>query len=60
MAAWQHLIIYQFAVNMQYFKKDMKQILVGASWQILLISNTVDIKLYLLPGPLGWGMEPYP
>ena len=27
MAAWQHLIIHQFAMSMQYFKKDMKQIL---------------------------------
>ena len=29
LAAWQHLVnsIYFFAVNMQYFKKDMKQIL---------------------------------
>ena len=25
LAAWQHLIIYQFKVNMQDFKKDMKQ-----------------------------------
>ena len=25
LAAWQHLIIYQFVVNMQDLKKDMKQ-----------------------------------
>ena len=51
----QHLIIYQFAVNMQYFKKDMKKILFQVQeFQIAQEATSPDSQLALSKFNL-WG-----